>query len=102
MNDTQVIILGADYHGEWAKDVCIAFNQAGMKAELIYTNTLFGGMNSASSVQGRKFLETIKQFFRNHARFFFDYVKEVRRTMSEKVLLKKIASFHKPGEKLLV
>lgn len=102
MSDTQVIVVGADYHGEWAKDVTLAFRAVGMGAELVYTNTLFGGLNSASSVKGRAFLETIKEFFRQHARFFFDFIKGVRRQMAERSLLKKIASFHKPGEKLLV
>lgn len=101
-NIDKVIIIGADYHGEWAKDVAIAFREAGVDAELIYTNTLFGGMNSAKSVAQRAVLEKIKQFFRDHARFFFNYVKERRRLMAEATLIKNITAFHKPGEKLLV
>jgi len=97
----KVIVLGADYHGEWAKDVCIAFKDIGMDAELIYTNTVFGAMGS-TRMAAKTLLEKVKQFFRLHARFIFDLVKEIRRRMSERALVEKIASFQKPGEKILI
>jgi spore maturation protein CgeB len=101
MGDTQVIVVGADWHGEWAKDVYLAFRASGADAEIIYTNTLFGGMGS-SKVAAKARVEIIKQFFRQHTPSLFDFVREVRRWMSERTVLKKIASFHKPGHKLLV
>ncbi len=101
MSDTQVIVVGADWHGEWAKDVYLAFRESGADAEIIYTNTLFGGMGS-SKVAAKARVEIIKQFFRKRMPSLFDFVREARRRMSERTVLKKIASFHKPGRKLLV
>lgn len=98
---SKAVILGADYHGEWAKDVYLGFCATGMDAELIYTNTLFGGMGS-TRVAAKVFLESVKQFFRQHAHSFFDFVKEIRRRMSERTLLRRMDSFRIPGKKLLI
>lgn len=102
MNDAQVIVVGPDNHGEWPKDTYIGFKEAGYNTEFVYTNTVLGGMNSQSSVASRAFLEKIKNFFRLYASGIFKLVKEVRRQMSERSLLKRMDSFRKPGAKLVV
>ncbi len=101
-NEFQVIVVGADCHNEWAKDVYLAFREFGVDTELVYTNTLFGGMDSSTSVTARAFLEVFKNFFRLHANFFFEFIKRIRRWMSERTLVNRMASFRKPGKKMLV
>lgn len=103
MNYTsKVFVVGADYHGEWTKDVYTTFRELGIDAELIYTNTLFGGRDSSKDVSSRAFIEKIKEFFRQNAHFFFEFIKKVRRQMSERTLVAKITAFHTPGKKLLI
>jgi hypothetical protein len=98
----KVVVVGADYHGEWAKDVSITFKERGIESELIYTNTLFGRRDSSMDVSSRAFMERIKEFFRVHARFFFDFIKETRRRKSEFSLMQKIREIEAPDKKIWV
>jgi spore maturation protein CgeB len=100
--DFQIIVVGADCHNDWAKDVYLTFRDIGVDVEVVYTNTVIGGLDSSSNVATRALLENFKHFFRLYARSFFNFVKEVRRQMSERALLRKIGSFWKPGKKLVV
>lgn len=103
MNDKgQVIVIGADWHGEWAKDTHLAFQEAGFCSELIYTNSIGGGSDRSKNINAKIRLEKIKQFFRHRARPIFERVKKMRQRAAERTIVSKIRSFRKPGEPLLV
>jgi hypothetical protein len=99
---SRVIVVGADYHGDWAKDVCLTFRELGVPAELVFTNTVFKRVDNNNDVSKRARLEKVKQFFRQNARPFFNFVRERRRRMSERTLLREIHSSRKFGEALFV
>ncbi len=98
----KAIIVGADWYGEWAKDVLSAFREIGLDADIIYTNTVFGRGSGSNDVAARANLEKFKDFFRNHARFFFDLVKKIRRKLAERALARRIKSLYDPREEMLV
>jgi hypothetical protein len=100
--EMQVMVIGADNHGEWPKDTFCAFQDYGMDSQFIYTNTVLKGMDSSTSIEERASLEKIKNFFRLHAMPIFNVIKAVRRSMSERDFLKKLLSFHEPGKSMLV
>jgi hypothetical protein len=99
---SKVIIVGADYHGDWAKDTYLALRDLGVDTDLVFTNTLVKGTDNNTDVTKRAQLEKIKRFFRNHARFIFNLVKEQRRRMSEREIVRQIKFSYAPGKKLFV
>jgi len=100
-NKPQIVVVGADYHGEWAKDFYLAAKERGLESELVYTNTLLGGMGS-SRMKAKVRQEVVKEFFRKYALPLFNLIKRARRSMSEYEVVRKIELFQKPGEKLLI
>ncbi|HVM77094.1 MAG TPA: glycosyltransferase [Candidatus Paceibacterota bacterium] len=99
---TQIIVVGPDHHGDWPKDIYLGIKQAGIGAELIFTNTLVKGTDNNTDISKRARLEKIKQLFRNYARPVFNYVKKRRRLMAERSLFDQVNAAHRPGEKLHV
>lgn len=89
-DELKVLVVGADWHGEWAKDTVLAFRSAGIEADVLYTNTLFS--RGHSDIKSRTKIEGVKKYFRHNARWFFEGVKVARRRLSERALLKKFSS----------
>ena len=86
----KVIVVGPSWYGNWVEFFFDGLKSVGADADVIYTNALFGSSLGYGSESVMSVFEKVKRMIFKISPGLFEFLKGVRRKMSERDLLKRI------------
>ena len=86
----RIIVVGPSWYGNWVDYFYEALISVGADARVIYTNTLFGGNAGYGSEAKMRSLEKFKRAVLKLSPRFFEFLKGIRKSISEKDLLRQL------------
>jgi spore maturation protein CgeB len=83
----KLLIIGAQWYGNWANFAYRGFLDLGVDAKILYTNTLFSKLFLNQEDKYIKVFEKSKKFLREHNKYLFNKLKNYREELFYKDLI---------------
>jgi len=99
--DIHVIVVGAEWYGDWAHDVYVALKNLNVSSEIVYTNSVAGLSGGETASIWKKLFQFGKDTLRKVSGSLFNRLKQARAKAAESEVINRVDTYSDKNKQII-